>query len=101
MGSCHSMRLLMPPVPPAGGFGGAPKFPRPAEINLLLTQHARLAAAGQTDAAGARHGGNEGMERWRQSWAACVRPHLPELLAHAPRPLQLALALTRTPQPRH
>ncbi|PRW45152.1 spermatogenesis-associated 20 [Chlorella sorokiniana] len=34
-----------------GGFGGAPKFPRPAEINLLLHQHARLAAAGQADAA--------------------------------------------------
>lgn len=37
-----------------GGFGGAPKFPRPAELNLLLHQHARLVAAGQADAAGAR-----------------------------------------------
>lgn len=24
-----------------GGFGGAPKFPRPAEINLLLVEHLR------------------------------------------------------------
>lgn len=36
-----------------GGFGPAPKFPRPAEINLLLHQHARLAAAGREEAAGA------------------------------------------------
>lgn len=36
-----------------GGFGGAPKFPRPAEINLLLHQHARLVAAGDEEAAGA------------------------------------------------
>lgn len=35
-----------------GGFGGAPKFPRPAELNLLLAQHARLAAAGQEQEAG-------------------------------------------------
>lgn len=37
-----------------GGFGGAPKFPRPAEINALLAQHARLAAAGDAEGAGAR-----------------------------------------------
>jgi uncharacterized protein YyaL (SSP411 family) len=35
-----------------GGFGGAPKFPRPAEINVLLHQHARLVAAGEKGAAG-------------------------------------------------
>lgn len=36
-----------------GGFGGAPKFPRPAEINLLLHQHARLVATGDEEEAGA------------------------------------------------
>ena len=25
-----------------GGFGAAPKFPRPAEINLLLVEHLRV-----------------------------------------------------------
>ena len=30
-----------------GGFGGAPKFPRPAELNVLLHQH-----AGEKEAAG-------------------------------------------------
>jgi uncharacterized protein YyaL (SSP411 family) len=35
-----------------GGFGSAPKFPRPAEINVLLHQHARLVAAGEQEAAG-------------------------------------------------
>ena len=29
-----------------GGFGSAPKFPRPAEMNLLLVQPLRLKAAG-------------------------------------------------------
>lgn len=37
-----------------GGFGLAPKFPRPAEINVLLHQHARLVAAGEQEAAGER-----------------------------------------------
>lgn len=31
-----------------GGFGGAPKFPRPAEINLLLCDHTRASAGGAT-----------------------------------------------------
>ncbi|KAL4448270.1 hypothetical protein ABPG75_005489 [Micractinium tetrahymenae] len=34
-----------------GGFGPAPKFPRPAEINVLLAQHARLVAAGDAEGA--------------------------------------------------
>ncbi|PSC67095.1 spermatogenesis-associated 20, partial [Micractinium conductrix] len=34
-----------------GGFGGAPKFPRPAELNALLAQHERLAAAGDKQSA--------------------------------------------------
>ena len=29
-----------------GGFGNAPKFPRPSELNLLLVQHLRKQAAG-------------------------------------------------------
>jgi len=29
-----------------GGFGNAPKFPRPSELNLLLVQHIRTKAAG-------------------------------------------------------
>ena len=29
-----------------GGFGAAPKFPRPSELNLLLVQHLRTKAAG-------------------------------------------------------
>ena len=32
-----------------GGFGGAPKFPRPAEINALLHQHLRVAALGKKE----------------------------------------------------
>lgn len=35
-----------------GGFGSAPKFPRPAEINLLLVQHLRAKAAGSKLEAG-------------------------------------------------
>jgi uncharacterized protein len=30
-----------------GGFGAAPKFPRPSELLFLLREHARLAAAGR------------------------------------------------------
>ena len=29
-----------------GGFGNAPKFPRPSELNLLLVHHIRAAASG-------------------------------------------------------
>ncbi len=29
-----------------GGFGNAPKFPRPSELNLLLVHHIRTKAAG-------------------------------------------------------
>ena len=35
-----------------GGFGSAPKFPRPAEMNLLLVQHLRAKAAGSKAEAG-------------------------------------------------
>ena len=35
-----------------GGFGGAPKFPRPCEINALLAQHLAAAAARDKDGAG-------------------------------------------------
>lgn len=35
-----------------GGFGSAPKFPRPSELNLLLLQHARAKAAGGPAEAG-------------------------------------------------
>ena len=35
-----------------GGFGGAPKFPRPSEMNLLLVQHLRAKAAGSKVEAG-------------------------------------------------
>lgn len=35
-----------------GGFGSAPKFPRPAEMNLLLVQHLRAKAAGSKVEAG-------------------------------------------------
>ena len=35
-----------------GGFGSAPKFPRPAAINLLLVQHLRAKAAGSKLEAG-------------------------------------------------
>ena len=31
-----------------GGFGSAPKFPRPAEINVLLCSHTRSTAGGAT-----------------------------------------------------
>ena len=31
-----------------GGFGSAPKFPRPCEINALLCDHARASACGAT-----------------------------------------------------
>jgi len=34
-----------------GGFGPAPKFPRPSELLLLFTHHARLMAAGDTSQA--------------------------------------------------
>jgi uncharacterized protein YyaL (SSP411 family) len=34
-----------------GGFGGAPKFPRPSELLLLMTQYVRQVAAGQRDEA--------------------------------------------------
>jgi len=32
-----------------GGFGGAPKFPRPAELLFLLREHARIGDAGARD----------------------------------------------------
>lgn len=35
-----------------GGFGNAPKFPRPAELNLLLVKHLVAKAAGSTADAG-------------------------------------------------
>ncbi len=35
-----------------GGFGNAPKFPRPSELNLLLVQHLRAKAAGSRVEAG-------------------------------------------------
>lgn len=35
-----------------GGFGSAPKFPRPSEMNLLLVQHLRAKAAGSKVEAG-------------------------------------------------
>ena len=38
-----------------GGFGSAPKFPRPAEMNLLLVQHLRARAAGSKLEAGQPH----------------------------------------------
>ena len=31
-----------------GGFGSAPRFPRPAEINVLLCSHTRSTAGGAT-----------------------------------------------------
>ena len=79
-----------------GGFGAAPKFPRPAEINLLLHQSARLAAAG--DAAGAGKvlsmatltlqkmaaGGMHGARARAQSCA--VRPDCVDALAPHPHP---------------
>jgi len=34
-----------------GGFGGAPKFPRPAELLFLLREYARSTGSGRTDAA--------------------------------------------------
>lgn len=34
-----------------GGFGGAPKFPRPAELLLMMTQYARLINAGDEEGA--------------------------------------------------
>lgn len=34
-----------------GGFGGAPKFPRPAELNSLFAQHSRLVAGGDNEGA--------------------------------------------------
>jgi hypothetical protein len=36
-----------------GGFGGAPKFPRPAEINLLLVEHLRSSEERGASSAGA------------------------------------------------
>ena len=38
-----------------GGFGSAPKFPRPSEMNLLLVQHLRAKAAGSNLEAGQPH----------------------------------------------
>lgn len=35
-----------------GGFGNAPKFPRPSDLNLLLVQHLRTKAAGSRAEAG-------------------------------------------------
>ena len=35
-----------------GGFGPAPKFPRPSELNVLHHEYARLVAAGDKEAAG-------------------------------------------------
>lgn len=35
-----------------GGFGSAPKFPRPAELNLLLVKHLQAKAAGSKAEAG-------------------------------------------------
>lgn len=35
-----------------GGFGNAPKFPRPSDLNLLLVQHLRTQAAGSRVEAG-------------------------------------------------
>ena len=35
-----------------GGFGNCPKFPRPAEVNLLLVQHQKAKAAGSKVEAG-------------------------------------------------
>lgn len=34
-----------------GGFGNAPKFPRPAELNVFLHQYLRLVAGGEGEAA--------------------------------------------------
>ena len=35
-----------------GGFGSAPKFPRPCEVNALLARHAHASSRGDTAAAG-------------------------------------------------
>ena len=48
-----------------GGFGGAPKFPRPSELLFLLREHARTQRAGA-----ARPGAARACARWR--WAACA-----------------------------
>jgi uncharacterized protein YyaL (SSP411 family) len=39
--------------PERGGFGAAPKFPRPAEINALLFHHIQTLASGRTPQPGA------------------------------------------------
>ena len=48
-----------------GGFGDAPKFPRPSELLFLLREHARTG-----DADAARHGAARRCARWRS--AACA-----------------------------
>ncbi len=54
--SCYSM-LASRFDPTLGGFGAAPKFPRPAEINLLLVEHLRASQDREASSATASSSG--------------------------------------------
>lgn len=54
--SCYSM-LAGRFDPTLGGFGAAPKFPRPAEINLLLVEHLRASQGREASSATASSSG--------------------------------------------
>ena len=53
-----------------GGFGDAPKFPRPSELLFLLREHARRDGRGRPEPGAAADGDRARCARWR--WAACA-----------------------------
>ena len=55
--SCYS-QLAGRFDPTLGGFGAAPKFPRPAEINLLLVENLRASHGSEASSATASSTGN-------------------------------------------
>lgn len=58
-----------------GGFGPAPKFPRPSEINVMHHEYSRLLAVGDKEAAGEICRGRGCMSRGRPGRARRRRRH--------------------------
>ena len=63
-----------------GGFGDAPKFPRPSELLFLLREHARTAEAGRKCAERAGHDPSHAARDGARRHARSHRRRLPSLL---------------------
>ena len=67
-----------------GGFGDAPKFPRPSELLFLLREHARRTARGDLGAGAAAHGdGHAARDGARRDARSCRRRLSPLLRGRA------------------